>query len=80
VAHIPFVTLTRMQNADELMNVHGVARVLRLPVTWLMAEADKGALPCLRIGRRRLFNIRAVKAALAERAAQTEPRIERTPV
>lgn len=61
-----------MTKHDELLNVHGVARVFRLPVAWVQAEADRGRLPCLRVGRRRLFSLRAVRAALVERAG-TEP-------
>jgi hypothetical protein len=61
---------------NDLLNVHGVARVLRLPVAWVKSQADSGVLPCLRIGRQRLFNIHAVKAALAERAATTTPQLQ----
>lgn len=59
-----------MTKHDELLNVHGVARVFRLPVAWVQAEADRGALPCLRVGRRRLFSLAAVRAALVKRAAE----------
>ena len=64
-----------MQTAEEhnLVNLPGLARTLRLPAQWLKREADCGGIPCLRIGRKRLFNVRAVKAVLAERAAQIEP-------
>lgn len=51
------------------MNLAGLARELRLPREWLMVEADAGRLPCLRVGRKRIFNLEAVRAALAERAA-----------
>lgn len=54
---------------DDLLNIHGLARELRLPAAWLQREADRGGIPVLRIGRRRLFNLTAVKRALAERAA-----------
>ena len=57
-----------MEN-DTLRNIHGLARELNLPREWLVSEADAGHLPCLRIGHRRLFNVDAVRRALAERAA-----------
>ena len=46
----------------------GLARRLRLPRDWLKDEADAGRLPCLRVGKRRLFNLDAVKAVLCHRA------------
>jgi len=56
-------------NSSNLANIHRLASELRLPRHWLTIEADTGRIPCLRVGRRRLFNINAVRAALAERAA-----------
>ena len=53
----------------RLVTVHGLALELRLPRAWLIAEADEGRLPSLLVGRRRLFNVEAVRQALAERAA-----------
>ncbi len=66
---------------NNLVNLPGLARVLHLPARWLKREADNGGIPCLRIGRRRLFNVEAVKRVLAERAAQTTttPTSEATP-
>ena len=42
---------------------------LRLPRLWLRDEALSGRLPCLRVGRRLLFDLEAVQRALSERAA-----------
>ena len=56
---------------DVFVNSWGLARVLRLPREWLMAEADAGRIPCLRIGNRTRFSVQAVEAALAEQAAAT---------
>lgn len=39
-----------------------------LPLAWVKAEALVGRLPCLRVGRRLMFNIEAVEQALRERA------------
>lgn len=58
-------------NDWKLLNLHGLARELRLPAAWLKDEAEHGRIPCLQIGRKLRFNTEAVRAALAERAAQT---------
>ena len=64
-------------NQDNLVGLHQLARELRLPVTWLKQQSDRGQLPCLRVGKRRLFNLAAVRKVLAERAAQfQEPAAE----
>ncbi|MFO0826715.1 MAG: hypothetical protein U0572_01090 [Phycisphaerales bacterium] len=47
-----------------------LSRATRLPAAWIRREADAGRLPCLRVGRRRLFSLRAVLAAIAERQAR----------
>jgi hypothetical protein len=44
-------------------------RGIHLSAKWLKGEAIAGRLPCLRVGRRLLFNPIAVEAALALRAA-----------
>ncbi len=54
---------------DTLVNINGLALSLRLPVAWLKRETMAGRIPCLKIGRRCLFNVDAVRKALAERAA-----------
>jgi excisionase family DNA binding protein len=54
---------------DELLSLPQLAARLRLPRDWLRREALAGRLPCLRIGRKLLFNRSAVKQMLAERAA-----------
>ncbi len=38
--------------------------------SWLRAEAEAGRLPCLRVGKRLLFDPEAVEAELIRRAAQ----------
>jgi hypothetical protein len=48
-----------------------LAALLRIPAPWLRGEALAGRIPCLRIGRRLLFNPEAVERALAERAASS---------
>jgi len=54
----------------QLLNLIGLANRLRLPANWLKQEADAGRLPCLKVGRKRRFNLTAVQAVLAKRAAE----------
>src|SRR5262249_9936601 len=54
---------------QELFNLNRLATYFRLPRDWLKAEAIAGRIPCLKIGRKFFFNVKAVEAALAERAA-----------
>ena len=42
-----------------------------LSAAWLKQEADSGRLPCLLVGRRRMFDPVAVRAALAGLAAKS---------
>lgn len=43
-----------------------------LSASWLKAEARAGRIPSLRMGRRRMFNIDAVEAAILERARASD--------
>jgi hypothetical protein len=56
---------------SEPLSLHQLARRLRLDREWLKQEALAGRLPCLPVGRKLLFELEAVKQALAERAAST---------
>ncbi|MHC4947206.1 MAG: hypothetical protein ACYTG1_02945 [Planctomycetota bacterium] len=51
----------------SFINLQQLARRLGLPMAWLRAEAEAGRLPCLRAGRRLMFNITEVEDALARR-------------
>lgn len=53
----------------DLINLIGLARELGLSRNWLKAEAVARRIPSLKAGRRLLFSLPAVKAALADRAA-----------
>ncbi len=66
--------------ADDLVSIRRLARELRLPIAWLKTEAQTGQIPCLHIGRKCVFNLTAVKRVLAERAAEVQPKFERTSV
>jgi excisionase family DNA binding protein len=54
---------------SDLVTLHQLAARLRLSREWLREEALAGRLPCLRVGRKLLFNLPAVERILAERAA-----------
>lgn len=43
------------------------ASKLGVPEAWLKREADAGHIPCVRAGRRRMFNLDAVARALGAR-------------
>ena len=53
----------------DLITLHRLAVQLRLSRDWLRGEALAGRLPCLRVGRKLLFNLSTVKWILAERVA-----------
>jgi excisionase family DNA binding protein len=59
---------------DELLILARMARRLGVTNEWLRAEADAGRVPCLRAGKRYLFNPEAVQQVLARRAAEGEGR------
>lgn len=50
-----------------------LSRKLSISRRWLSTEAKAGRIPSLVAGRRRLFNVAAVRAALADRAARSTP-------
>lgn len=55
---------------STILGVHGLAAELGVPVRWVLAELDAGHLPYIRLGRRSLFDVRAVKLALAQRVTR----------
>ncbi len=56
----------------KLVTVLGLAGHLKLPASWLKAQAQAGRIPSLRVGRRLLFNPDAVERVLLERARQDQ--------
>ena len=58
-----------MADSSSYVSLDALGAALGLPRSWLRAEADRGTIPCLRINRRRLFNVTAVRQAIDERAA-----------
>ena len=57
---------------ETLTSLSGLSTRLQLPRPWLRAEALAGRIPCLKVGRKLLFNPDAVEKTLAERAAGGE--------
>jgi hypothetical protein len=54
-------------NTKLLLTVYDLSERTGLPLAWLRREADAGRLPCLRVGRRRMFDLAAVMNELAKR-------------
>lgn len=56
---------------SELLTLARMARRLGVSQQWLRDQADAGKVPCLRAGKRYLFNAVAVQKAIANQAAST---------
>jgi hypothetical protein len=56
-------------HAEKLIRLDDLAEQTGLPAAWLQREADGGRIPCLLVGRSRMFDRNAVLHVLAERAA-----------
>ncbi len=56
---------------ERLMTLNRLSSHFRLPREWLRNQALAGKIPCLRVGRRLLFNPVAVECALADQAASS---------
>lgn len=56
---------------SELLSLARMARRLGVTQLWLRDEAEGGRVPCLKAGRRFLFNPEAVQETLASEAART---------
>lgn len=56
----------------KLLPVGPMARLLRVPVRWLRAEAEAGRVPCLKADTALLFDPDTVERVLLERARATE--------
>lgn len=54
----------------ELLTDSQMARILRVSLRWLRAEAEAGRIPAVKAERRFLFNRTAVERTLTDRAAQ----------
>jgi len=54
---------------SELLSLSRMARRLGVTQDWLRQEADASRVPCLKAGKRYLFNAVAVQEDLAAKAA-----------
>jgi len=61
-----------MDASHQLVTLEELARRLPVSKRWLQREAHAGRIPSLIAGKRRLFNVEAVRAAIAERAANAK--------
>ena len=53
---------------EKYIGLRRAAATLGVPTAWLKREADEKRVPCLLVGRRRMFDIEAVERSLTERA------------
>ncbi len=56
---------------SDLLSLPRMARRLSVSQKWLRDQAAAGKIPCLKAGKRYLFNSVAVQEALAAKAART---------
>ena len=55
---------------DELLNFYSCVNQLGIPAGWLKEKALSGEIPCIRVGKRRMyFDLIAVKKAIKKMAA-----------
>ncbi len=53
---------------SKLVGLDALSDITGLPREWLRREADAGRIPCIRAGRRRMFDPPAVLKVLTDRA------------
>jgi hypothetical protein len=54
----------------KFLLLNAIAHRTGIPAAWLKREADAGRIPCVRAGRRRFFDIAAVRAAILADSAK----------
>jgi len=64
----------------NLVTLIELSDALGMPARWLRQQAEAGAIPYLRVGRRRFFNLSAVRQTLARRAAQHQTHLQEVSV
>jgi excisionase family DNA binding protein len=67
-----------VNHQDKLVSLAELAEQVRLPKSWLRAQADTGTIPYLKVGRRYRFNLPAVSKVLGNLAGGKEQAV--TPV
>jgi len=63
-------SLAGEQTMNRLLNLSRMARHAGVTQQWLKEQAVCGRIPCLKAGKRLLFNPTAVELALAEQASK----------
>lgn len=64
--------MTELREPTGFVSVEVLARSLSLPRRFIVSEADADHIPFLHVGRRRLFNVGAVRDALLHRSSLAE--------
>ncbi len=54
---------------EGLRGLRDAATEIGVPITWLRKEAREGRVPCLKAGRRILFDLPTLAESLRQRAA-----------
>jgi hypothetical protein len=57
-------------NTRRPLGLRATAKAVGVPASWLRAQAEAGRVPSLVIGRRRLFNVAAVRRAVLQLAGE----------
>ena len=52
---------------ESFLSLRRAAARLGVPIDWLRREAQRGDIPCLRVGRRMLFNVDDVERSIRRR-------------
>ena len=60
---------------SELLSLSRLARRLGVTQQWLRDQADCDTIPCLKAGKRYLFNVSAVQEAVAVLAARPQKEV-----
>ncbi|MBL8827827.1 MAG: hypothetical protein JNM18_12690 [Planctomycetaceae bacterium] len=56
---------------SDVLSLPRMARRIGVTQQWLREQADAGHVPCLKAGKRYLFNPEAVEQAVAAKAAES---------
>lgn len=63
-----------IEETNRPLNLGAMARRLRVPATWLRAEADAGRIPHLRAGSALLFDPETVERIVFDRLRESSTR------
>jgi len=63
----------------NLKNLCGISLETKLPIKWIKEKVHSDEIPALVVGKRYLFNLEAVEAALARMAAESQQKKHEKP-